>query len=242
MEGPAIGRMRLAAGRSTARSPGWSVSPRWRSSRAGFLTTSRGPGSAISMPSEPWPNLGRWRGAISRYQGVQLSRPDLPPLDPGQDRWLGSHRSLLRGRRRVPAGPVGDAVDVERALLPRSALPGLAAYFCFLGRDLNLDYSQVAQRDWQATCLVVMALLALQSVDAAATPRPRCWRRPLSPFALTSFYFCRRSSRRSARTHRTRDGQTLHREPARSFATWSVVFLLGSRRRVYTADPRGRPS
>ena len=43
------------------------------------------------------------------------------------------------------------------------SLPGLVGYLAFLATYLNLDYGQVAQRDWQAACLVVLALLSLQA-------------------------------------------------------------------------------
>ena len=42
-------------------------------------------------------------------------------------------------------------------------LPGTIAYLVFLTQYLNLDYSQVAQRDWQATLFVVLSLITLQS-------------------------------------------------------------------------------
>jgi hypothetical protein len=42
-------------------------------------------------------------------------------------------------------------------------LPGLVAYLAFLHYYLGLEYSQVAQRDWQAACLVALGLLASQA-------------------------------------------------------------------------------
>jgi hypothetical protein len=47
---------------------------------------------------------------------------------------------------------------------------GLAGYAAFLGYYLNLDYSQVAQRDWQAPFFVVTGLLLLD-----AWPRSWAW-------------------------------------------------------------------
>ena len=43
------------------------------------------------------------------------------------------------------------------------AVPGLIGYLAVLGHYCNLDYTQVAQRDWHATLLSVLALLALEA-------------------------------------------------------------------------------
>src|SRR5260370_24310996 len=44
------------------------------------------------------------------------------------------------------------------------SLAGLAGYFVFLAYYLSRDYSQVAQRDWQAPFFVVLGLLALEAL------------------------------------------------------------------------------
>src|SRR5262249_14802844 len=64
-------------------------------------------------------------------------------------------------------------------------LPGLVGYTAFLGSYLDLDYSQVAQRDWHAPLFVVLGLLVAEgwpgrggrlvsavSATAAVTFRP----------------------------------------------------------------------
>jgi hypothetical protein len=42
-------------------------------------------------------------------------------------------------------------------------VPGLVAYAAFLRYYLDLDYSRVAQRDWEAPCFAVLAILALEA-------------------------------------------------------------------------------
>jgi hypothetical protein len=49
-----------------------------------------------------------------------------------------------------------------------AAMPGLIGYLPFLAYYLGLDYSQVAQRDWQGPALVVLGLLALEAVPGRA--------------------------------------------------------------------------
>src|SRR4029077_8554319 len=62
-------------------------------------------------------------------------------------------------------------------------MPGLIGFLPWLGDYLGLDYSQVAQRDWQGTALVVLGLLALESLPGRVA-------RPLSAlgFAVALAY------------------------------------------------------
>jgi hypothetical protein len=49
-----------------------------------------------------------------------------------------------------------------------ASMPGLVGFLPFLGYYLGLDYSQVAQRDWQGPALAVLGLLALEAVPGRA--------------------------------------------------------------------------
>jgi hypothetical protein len=57
-------------------------------------------------------------------------------------------------------GSLGLALGAWSRVRFGRALPGLSGYVIFLTYYLELDYSQVAQRDWHATLLAVFGLLA----------------------------------------------------------------------------------
>ena len=88
----------------------------------------------------------------------------LPPLVRRQGLRLGPHRADLRGRCRA-AGRPGD-LCWWAGVVGGSAgsLPGLVGFVAALEVYLNLDYSQVFQRDWQGPALVALAMMGAQAV------------------------------------------------------------------------------
>jgi hypothetical protein len=58
-------------------------------------------------------------------------------------------------------------------------IPGLIGVLAWLAYYLGQDYTHVAQRDWQATALTVLGLLALETF-------PGQWARPVSAMALAA--------------------------------------------------------
>jgi hypothetical protein len=59
-------------------------------------------------------------------------------------------------------GSFGLLLAAWSARVFRSRLPGLIGYGTFLGYYLALDYTQVAQRDWQGPCFAIAAILLIQ--------------------------------------------------------------------------------
>jgi len=105
-------------------------------------------------------------------------------------------------------------------------LPGLIGYLAFLARYLSLDYSQVAQRDWQATCLIVLALLALQVWSGREGRVPSA--------LLTAFAFAFRPhvalflpAILSAVDENARRADESAGTTVRAFSEWSMIFLIG---------------
>ncbi len=103
-------------------------------------------------------------------------------------------------------------------------LPGLVGYLAVIARYLSLDYAQVAQRDWQATCLIVLAVLALQgwygrrgrALSAVLTAVAFAFRPHVALFlpALASAI--------DENAHRV---DTSAGTVARAFADWSAIFV-----------------
>jgi hypothetical protein len=58
-------------------------------------------------------------------------------------------------------------------------IPGLIGVLAWLAYYLGQDYTHIAQRDWQATAMTVLGLLALETL-------PGRWARPMSAMALAA--------------------------------------------------------
>jgi hypothetical protein len=105
-------------------------------------------------------------------------------------------------------------------------LPGLLAYLAFVTQYLSLDYTQVAQRDWHAILLVVLALMTLQ---IAGSRRSRVTSGLLAAFAfvfrphvllfLGAFW--------SAIDEHLQERPRRETRRARAFVEWSAGFALG---------------
>ena len=70
-------------------------------------------------------------------------------------------RAVLCGRCGPPDRPGGPAGGVEPAGI-RLAWPGLVGWLAAVAMDCGLDYSLVAQRDWQGPLLAAASVLVLQ--------------------------------------------------------------------------------
>jgi hypothetical protein len=119
-----------------------------------------------------WSDLDQFAVSAQAWEAGILPYRDLPDFDfPGPIYLFWILGKTVGWGRTAPLFAV-DAASVvllggallawSRRLFGR-ALPGLAAYSTFLGYYLSLDYSQVAQRDWQGPLCAVLGLLALQA-------------------------------------------------------------------------------
>jgi hypothetical protein len=103
--------------------------------------------------------------------------------------------------------------------------PGLIGFLSWLGYYLGRDYTQVAQRDWHSSALVVLGLLALESL-------PGRLGRPLSALGLAAALAYRPQPVLFGPAFLSAIEESAHRpgEPAihliRAVAWWSAALLL----------------
>jgi hypothetical protein len=106
------------------------------------------------------------------------------------------------------------------------ALPGLVAYLAFLGFYLNLDYAQVAQRDWHATALVVFAILTLESWPGR-TGRLASALCAACAFAFRPHVVLFLPALLSAVDENARKKAESASRPVRALTEWSIAFATG---------------
>ena len=122
-----------------------------------------------------------------------------------------------------------------------AAMPGLIGYLPFLGYYLGLDYSQVAQRDWQGSGAGGARAAGAGGATGAggAVPLGGRVRGRAGRFALRSCSSAPRSSRRST-SQPGGPGEPLARS-LRAMAGWSAALAVSLRGRVLPPDRGGRP-
>jgi hypothetical protein len=104
-------------------------------------------------------------------------------------------------------------------------LPGLIGFLHWLGYYLGLDYSLVGQRDWQATALVVLSLLGLESL-------PQRLGLPLSALGMAAALTCRPQAMLfvpaflSAVVESSRRPGAPAHQPLRALAGWSAALAV----------------
>jgi hypothetical protein len=119
-----------------------------------------------------WPDTDAFAVLAQSWQAGILPYRDIAAFNfPGQTYVMWLFGSLFGWGRTSPFYALDATLVVTLGLALilwsrrcfGSILPGLVGYTAFLGYYLDLDYTQVAQRDWHAPLLLVLGLLTLQS-------------------------------------------------------------------------------